>query len=58
MIELRSYLCGEWRAGEGREATLVDPTTAEPVAMTSTKGSTSLARSRTAGRTAGRRSVR
>ena len=38
MITLRSYLQGRWQAGTGSPATLVDPTTEEPIATTSTAG--------------------
>jgi 3,4-dehydroadipyl-CoA semialdehyde dehydrogenase len=38
METLRSYLSGEWIAGTGKTHTLVDPTTEEPVAETSTEG--------------------
>src|SRR5688500_143988 len=38
MITLKSYLQGEWRAGSGKAATLVNPATGEPVATTSTEG--------------------
>ena len=38
MIRLKSFVCGEWREGEGEGATLFDPTTERPVATTSTKG--------------------
>ena len=38
MIELRSWLSGEWESGTGKRATLVSPTTGEPVAETGTEG--------------------
>ena len=38
MIELKSWLGGEWQSGSGKKATLVNPTTGEPVAETSTEG--------------------
>lgn len=38
MITLKSYLRGEWVEGQGEMATLVNPTTGEPVARTSTAG--------------------
>ncbi len=39
MQKLESYLTGQWRRGEGSgEAILLDPSTEEPVAATSTKG--------------------
>ena len=38
MITLKSYLKGEWVAGQGPGATLVNPTTGEGVATTSTEG--------------------
>lgn len=38
MITLKSYLRGEWIEGTGAMATLVDPSTGEPVAQTSTAG--------------------
>lgn len=38
MIELQSYLGGEFRAGKGKKATLVDPTSGEPVAEAGTEG--------------------
>lgn len=38
MIRLKSFLCGEWREGEGEGATLFDPTTEAKVATTSTQG--------------------
>ena len=38
MIELESYLAGEWRRGEGRRATLLNPTSEEPIATASTEG--------------------
>jgi 3,4-dehydroadipyl-CoA semialdehyde dehydrogenase len=38
METLRSYLSGEWIAGTGKKSTLVDPTTEEPIAETSTDG--------------------
>ena len=38
MQELRSHLSGRWQAGEGRLATLLNPTTETPVAFCSTGG--------------------
>jgi 3,4-dehydroadipyl-CoA semialdehyde dehydrogenase len=38
MITLKSYLRGEWAHGTGRAATLVNPTTEEPIAQASTEG--------------------
>lgn len=38
MIRLKSYLCGEWKDGEGEGSTLYNPTTGEAVATASTKG--------------------
>jgi len=38
MITLKSYLNGQWQAGEGDGASLVNPTTEEAVAHASTKG--------------------
>jgi oxepin-CoA hydrolase/3-oxo-5,6-dehydrosuberyl-CoA semialdehyde dehydrogenase len=38
METLSSYVCGEWREGSGKPATLVNPSTGEPVAETSTGG--------------------
>lgn len=38
MITLESFLRGEWVRGRGAGATLVNPTTGEPVATTSTEG--------------------
>jgi oxepin-CoA hydrolase/3-oxo-5,6-dehydrosuberyl-CoA semialdehyde dehydrogenase len=38
MQTLESYVYGEWIAGTGKPATLVNPTTEEPVAQTSTEG--------------------
>jgi oxepin-CoA hydrolase/3-oxo-5,6-dehydrosuberyl-CoA semialdehyde dehydrogenase len=39
MITLRSYLCGEWRAGDaGGNAALENPSTGEKIAEASTKG--------------------
>ena len=38
METLQSYLAGEWIAGTGKMATLVDPTTEAPVAQASTEG--------------------
>lgn len=38
MLELKSYLGGQWVSGEGDGATLFDPTTNTPIAKTSTKG--------------------
>src|SRR5690349_9718064 len=38
METLKSYLAGEWVAGSGKTSTLVDPTTEEPIAQTSTEG--------------------
>jgi 3,4-dehydroadipyl-CoA semialdehyde dehydrogenase len=38
METLASYVCGEWREGTGKPATLVNPTTDEPVARSSTEG--------------------
>ena len=38
MITLRSYLQGRWQAGSGSPATLVNPTTEEPIATASTAG--------------------
>ena len=38
MITLQSYLRGEWVAGRGQLATLVNPTTGEPVAQAGTEG--------------------
>ena len=37
MITLRSYLKGQWQEGRGEGATLVNPTTEEPVARASTE---------------------
>ena len=37
MIELQSYLCGQWRAGRGTPAVLVNPAT-EPLARASSAG--------------------
>jgi 3,4-dehydroadipyl-CoA semialdehyde dehydrogenase len=37
-ITLKSYLRGEWVEGQGAPVTLVNPTTGEPVARTSTEG--------------------
>ncbi len=37
-IGLKSYLCGEWVAGAGPGATLVNPTSEEPIATASTDG--------------------
>jgi oxepin-CoA hydrolase/3-oxo-5,6-dehydrosuberyl-CoA semialdehyde dehydrogenase len=38
MITLKSFLCGTWREGSGEPSVLVDPSTEEPVARTSTEG--------------------
>ena len=38
MLRLKSYLAGTWQDGEGEGATLVNPSTGEPVATTSTAG--------------------
>ncbi len=38
MLTLESYLCGSWVRGTGKAATLVNPTTEEPIAETSTAG--------------------
>jgi 3,4-dehydroadipyl-CoA semialdehyde dehydrogenase len=38
MIELRSYVCGQWVAGKGRTATLVNPATEEALATASSEG--------------------
>jgi 3,4-dehydroadipyl-CoA semialdehyde dehydrogenase len=38
MIELRSFLSGKWQAGKGKAAELVNPSTEEVVASTSTEG--------------------
>jgi oxepin-CoA hydrolase/3-oxo-5,6-dehydrosuberyl-CoA semialdehyde dehydrogenase len=38
MITLKSYLCGEWREGDGGDATLVNPATGDAVARCSTRG--------------------
>jgi oxepin-CoA hydrolase/3-oxo-5,6-dehydrosuberyl-CoA semialdehyde dehydrogenase len=38
METLRSYVFGGWAAGSGKTSTLVNPTTEEPVAETSTEG--------------------
>jgi 3,4-dehydroadipyl-CoA semialdehyde dehydrogenase len=38
MIELASYVCGGWTTGKGKPATLVNPTTKEALATTSTEG--------------------
>ncbi|MBX3268736.1 MAG: 3,4-dehydroadipyl-CoA semialdehyde dehydrogenase [Sandaracinaceae bacterium] len=38
MITLESFLRGEWVAGRGAGATLLDPTTGQPVATASTEG--------------------
>src|SRR5688500_2185770 len=38
MMELESYLKGKWVRGGGKAATLVNPTTEEPVATASTEG--------------------
>ncbi|HEY4122747.1 MAG TPA: 3,4-dehydroadipyl-CoA semialdehyde dehydrogenase [Byssovorax sp.] len=38
MEKLESYVAGEWIAGKGKPAVLVDPTTEEPVAEAGTEG--------------------
>ncbi len=38
MIELASYVCGAWKAGKGKGATLVNPATEEAIATASTEG--------------------
>jgi oxepin-CoA hydrolase/3-oxo-5,6-dehydrosuberyl-CoA semialdehyde dehydrogenase len=38
MIELASYVYGEWVKGKGKPAVLVNPATEEPLATTSTEG--------------------
>ena len=38
MIELQSYLEGKWQSGKGKAQVLVDPSTEEAVAQTSTEG--------------------
>jgi len=35
---LKSYVCGEWRAGTGKQSELVNPSTEEVLAQTSTAG--------------------
>ncbi|HJY86002.1 MAG TPA: aldehyde dehydrogenase family protein, partial [Candidatus Acidoferrales bacterium] len=35
---LNSYVCGEWRAGAGKQSELVNPSTEEVLAQTSTAG--------------------
>lgn len=37
-VTLRNYVCGEWIEGTGRASVLVDPSTEEPLAETSTEG--------------------
>jgi oxepin-CoA hydrolase/3-oxo-5,6-dehydrosuberyl-CoA semialdehyde dehydrogenase len=38
MENLESYIAGEWMTGKGKQHTLVNPTTEEPIAQTSTDG--------------------
>ena len=38
MTLLESYLGGKWVGGKGKEATLVNPATEEPIARCSTEG--------------------
>ncbi|MFZ9886412.1 MAG: 3,4-dehydroadipyl-CoA semialdehyde dehydrogenase [Myxococcota bacterium] len=38
MIRLKSYLCGEWRDGDGEGTPLFDPTSGEVIATASTAG--------------------
>ena len=38
MIELASYVCGEWTAGKGKRATLVNPATEEALGTASSEG--------------------
>ena len=38
MEQLRSHVAGDWIAGKGKLATLVNPATEEPLAQTSTEG--------------------
>src|SRR5579862_6301938 len=38
METLKSYVGGQWIAGTGKKSTLVNPTTEEPLAETSTEG--------------------
>ena len=38
MMVLESYLSDKWVRGQGRETTLVNPATEEPLAKTSTEG--------------------
>ncbi len=38
MIELKSYVCGKWVTGQGKQAVLVNPATEEEIGKTSTEG--------------------
>ena len=38
MENLESYVAGEWFSGKGKQHALVNPTTEEPIAETSTEG--------------------
>ncbi|MBL8766759.1 MAG: aldehyde dehydrogenase family protein, partial [Planctomycetes bacterium] len=38
VVELKSYLCGEWKAGTGKAATLSNPATGEALAQASSGG--------------------
>jgi 3,4-dehydroadipyl-CoA semialdehyde dehydrogenase len=38
VVELKSYLCGEWKAGTGKAATLSNPATGEALAQASSAG--------------------
>src|SRR5574339_604089 len=38
MLQLRSFVSGRWQAGSGAPQTLLNPTTAEPLAQASSEG--------------------
>lgn len=38
MITLKSFVCGRWQEGSGEPSVLLDPSTEEPIARTSTDG--------------------
>jgi 3,4-dehydroadipyl-CoA semialdehyde dehydrogenase len=38
MIELKSYVCDKWAAGQGKQTVLVNPATEEEIGKTSTEG--------------------
>ena len=59
MRDLASYVCGQWTAGKGRAATLVNPATEEAIAHGVDRGRRlRRARSRSRASAAARRSAR